>query len=69
MYVYSPFSLKTTSRWLDSLAYIESITSAYSQHFANVIENTKNNEQCQVVALEQFIVNFSIPFPYLFPIK
>ena len=32
---------------LDSLAYIESITNAYSQYFVKEIEHTENNKQCQ----------------------
>ena len=32
---------------LDSLAYIESITDAYSQYFVFDLEHTENNKQCQ----------------------
>ena len=35
------------SRRLDSLAYIENITDAYSQYFVNNIEHAENNEQYQ----------------------
>ena len=40
-------SFRTASRWLDSLAYVESITDAYSQYFVNDIEHTENIKQCQ----------------------
>ena len=36
---------QTASRWLDSLAYVESITDAYSQYFVIDIEHTENNIQ------------------------
>ena len=34
------------SRPLNCLAYIKSITDAYSQYFVNDIEHTENNKQC-----------------------
>ena len=40
-------SLWIASRQLDSFAYIESITDAYSQYFVNDIEHTDNNKQGQ----------------------
>ena len=36
-----------TADSLDSLAYIESITDAYSQYFVNDEEHTENNKQGQ----------------------
>ena len=39
---------RTVSRFLDSLAYIESITDAYSQYFINDIEHTENNNRVKV---------------------
>ena len=35
------------SRWLDRLAYIESVAKAYSQYFVNDIEHTENHKHCQ----------------------
>ena len=50
----------TASRWLNSLAYIESITDAYSQYFDNDIQHTEN-KHCQnyhlFLSLEQVIVS------------
>ena len=37
----------TGSKWMDSLAYIESITDAFSQYLVNYIEHTENNKPCQ----------------------
>ena len=50
----------TASRRLNSLAYIESITDAYSQYLVNDIEHTENNKQCQQCKLprEQILVSF-----------
>ncbi len=54
----------TANRWLDSLAYIESITDAYSQYFVNDIEHTENNQQGQKCKLsERDIVSFCMVFP------
>ena len=53
-------------RWLDSLAYIESITDACSQYFVNDIEHTENNKQGQKCKLsEQINFRFCMVLPYL----
>ena len=50
-----PLSLfRTASRRLDSLAYIVSLTNAYSQYFVNDIEHTEN-EHCQKCKVSHFL--------------
>ena len=62
---------RTSGSRLYSLAYIESITNAYSQYFVNDIEHTKEINCIKSVnyhwflSLELFIISFSMVFPWL----
>ena len=49
---------------MDSLAYMEDITDAYSQYFVNDIEHTEN-KLCQKrkLSFEQILVSFCMVFP------
>ena len=54
---------QTAGIWLDSLAYIESITDTYCQYFINDIQHTDNNSVKSVnyhlfLSLEQVIISF-----------
>ena len=56
---------RTASGRLDSLAYIESITDAYSQYLVIDIQHTENNKHSQMckLSLEQIVVSFYMVFP------